>query len=448
MNIARSIPLSGGDFFTLAMEHAMSRVRTPGNICRVIMQLDGHLDPASLMGAIERSGLKEWISNARWSRPLPLMVPRWKVKGGRKNITIETHRVPDCDKLEKSLPRAVRDKRVSPFRPPGFAFDLLDHPSGKSSLVFTWHHALMDARGAEMFLSLIGAGASKTYDSSHNRPVAASPPPTLVDGLKSWLKFPARATAARNSIHDIARSCRLPIASIINEDTAGLGKKQLFHIISFDSEQTGQIKKKSVLAGAKFRDSIFYLAATLRSINKILLHRRAEPAPYLVPVPQDSRKRGSLGPLISNHFSFLFYRVEPKDMASLESLIKTLNKQMQDQIRKEIPTAFLTTMELFRMLPIGLFALQASGPTKGQMASFFFSFTGDSFTDLEEFMDLQVRNITHLPSVSLPPGLSVAFTNRAGRLSSILSYIEGCLDSRELDMFESSLRSELLEHAN
>ncbi len=419
----------------------MSGSTPPANICRLVLKLDGHIKSDSLHSAIQESGLLEWLSNVYWSRPFPFMAPIWKVKGTKNRILIAEHSADEGDSANY-LPSSVMSRTVSPFKPPAFAFDLIHHGDNRTTLAFTWHHALMDARGAEILITDIGHSDKNSLRA--RRPIYAAMPPAMPERLKMLVKMPQKAYFARKAIHAVVKACRPTIASLASGRPQTPGGQQLFRIISFDPDQTKTIENNCIAAGANFRKSLFYLAASIRALHYVMLNRGCGPASYVIPVPQDTRKRGSRGPVISNHVTFLFYRAEPGEVLSMKGLIRSLSNQMVEQIRNRIPESFTATMELFRSLPLGLFAGQVSSPTKGQIATFFFSFPGDTCPDLEKFLGVPVSKAIHLPPVSMPPGLSIIFNEHRGRLSAVLSFVEGCIDPKELDLLEGSIRKELL----
>lgn len=435
------VRLTGGDFFNLAMELGTARPGPPANICRLVLHLDGYLSSGSLLEAIRKAGIENWLASARWSRPIPLFIPRWKANGNGNGFFIHENEM--AEDHRGKLPHSVLSRKVSPFTPPAFAFDLLHYPSGKTSLVLTWHHALMDARGAEMLTTHIGVtGNGKGLGKSFffDRPA------TLKEDAFSWLRIPARSCFARKAIHTAARYSRAPIAAIgTTKSKSGEEQRQAYKVISFDREEAALIDRACISAGASFRISMYFLAAAIRAFDKVMTSRGCEPSAYVVPVPIDTRKRGSIGPVFGNHITFLFFRAEQEDISSMNRLVTVLGKQMTEQIRGMIPESFTATMELFRNLPAGILALQAAGPTKGQIASFFYSFPGDTCQGLDSFLDVPVLEVLHLPPVSVPPGLSIIFNKYRGMLSVVLSFVEGWFDPDELDLLECSIRKELLE---
>ncbi len=439
-NIPSQIRLTGGDFFNLAMELGTARVKPPANICRLILHLDGYLSAGSLMEAVRNIGIDNWLANARWYRPIPFFTPKWKASEGVNGFLVHENRISEDDR--RKLPLFVLSRKVSPFTPPAFAFDLLQYASGKTSLVLTWHHSLMDARGAEMLAAYIGETVN---GKGPGQPFLFDRPATLKEDVYSWLRIPERSCFARKAIHTAARYCRAPIASTETAKSKSGGEQgQVYRIISFDREETVLIDKACINAGANFKISIYFLAAAIRAFDRVISFRGCEPSAYVVPVPIDTRKRGSMGPVFGNHITFLFFRAEQEDISSMNRLVTVLGKQMMEQIRSMTPESFTTTMELFRNLPAGILAIQAAGPTKGQIASFFFSYPGDTCSELDHFLGVPVSDVLHLPPISVPPGLSIIYNKYRGMLSVVLSFAEGWFNPDELDLLEMSIRKELL----
>ena len=121
-----------------------------------------------------------------------------------------------------------------------------------------------------------------------------------------------------------------------------------------------------------------------------------------------------------------------------------LKKQMKEQLAQEIPYSYVEMMNILRRLPLALYSRLLSGPTSGQFASFFFSFTGDCCPEMENFMGLPVREVVHLAPATSTPGLSVVFMRHRKSIRTILSLRDSLLNEDELKMFEQQLRRDLL----
>jgi len=306
----------------------------------------------------------------------------------------------------------------------------------------------MDARGAELLLRRVGNPIDGESEAeAFGRP--ASPSDVDLPGafVRRWLRFPSTARFARRSILHIAQASRAPIASLAPDGAARPGDAIDYRIVAFSEEETAAIDEAGERAGAGFRKSLFSLAATIRAIDAIRVRRGAPPLPMAIPVPIDLRRRGALGPTLSNHVTFLFFRVEPRQATSTGQVVSLLKEQMMDQMREGIPQSCATMMDLFRRVPLAAYARLVRRPSKGQIATFFFSDTGESCSGLETFLGHPVADAFHFAPVSRPPGVAVIFTRFRGRLAAVLSWAEGCLDESEQRLFEERLRAELLGEA-
>ena len=435
-----SIPLTGGDYFALALDHTMRRAGMAGSICRLVVELGGRLEAKRLRAALDASGLEPWLANVRFSRALPFLKPRWRQRRGGGSLPIAE--------------RAAADAPPAPDERSNLAFDLVHQPDGKTALILTWHHGLMDARGAELLLHHIDASAAGKPPSPET--VFGNVAPTLREQLRDWLRAPARLRLSRQSLTLVDAASRPPLVSLTPNGRRGhrelargrasgaRGASSRFRTLSFTLEETARIAAVGDRAGAGFRRSLFCLAAAVRALDAVRARRGAETATWLVPVPQDRRRRGALGPIFSNQVSFLFYRGEPDDLASIETLVASLRRQMTEQVRDRIPDYFALAMEMFQRVPLGWYARILRGPSGGQFASLFFSDTGESFCGRTSFLGAPIVGIAHLPPVPVPPGVAVVCSTFQGRLGIVLSWVEGCLAADEVDLVERTLRSELL----
>jgi len=446
----QSLPLTGGDYFVLALDYQMRRADMRGNVCRLVVKLDGTVDAERLRAAIRVSGTQPWLANVRFRRTLPFLKPRWRWCAGNRELPVAERAAPGGWQPGAPLPPigTKQDPAVVGLRPgrSPVAFDLVDGPAGGgTTLVLTWHHGIMDARGAELLLQHINAAADGEPPGEHvllgnGRLLSAA----QVRAQSGW--WPS-LHAARQSLFLVDRVSRAPLASMRPEGDGPFEPRNLFRLISFTREETDLIIRNGDRAGAGFRRSLFFLAASARALHAVRTRRGAEPAAFLVPVPQDLRRRGAPGPVFFNHVSFLFYRAEPEHLGSMKELVATLTRQMTEQIRDRMPYSFDTAMRMFQRLPLGLYARILRGPSRGRFATFFFSDTGESFRDRQSFLGARITDIAHLAPVAFPPGIALIWTTFQGRLNVVLSWVDGCLADDEVDSVEQTLRAELLGEA-
>jgi hypothetical protein len=197
--------------------------------------------------------------------------------------------------------------------------------------------------------------------------------------------------------------------------------------------------------GAKFRRSCFYLPATALAFATTIAHRPFTNKHILVPMPQDRRRRGRYGPVISNQIAFLFFRFESDVVENLAAMVKSANEQLMDQLRDDHPESYSRMMHLFRRMPLPIYKHMIKSPTQGQMASFYFSDTGQSLEDLNECLGVKIVDAEHFPPNSFPPGLTVVFSQFRGRIRIRICYRNDVFERHRIQTFCERLKLALLE---
>jgi hypothetical protein len=434
-----SIRLTGGDYFVCAIDRQMRRAGQRGNVCRLVLRLEGALDEARLRERLAASVACGWISRLRLTRLLPLLPPRWRTSGAaHPGIALSAGQ--DRSDPASPLPGSLPDPDLCAGRSPALALDLLHGTDGASHLVLSWHHALMDARGAELLLRHLLQDAAPTPDP---RALLLNPAQTGSVGWRPWRSFPTRLNFARESLAVITSTCREPFFSLLPASPAAPPRRNEYRVCWLSAAATARVDAHCRLLNAGFRRSHFYLAASIRALHAVAVLRGAGGGAYVVPVPHDLRKRGATSPVLSNQISFLFFRIEASQAAVLPVVILELSRQMRDQIGNRTPDSFLASMELFTPIPLGLYLRQILCPTQGKFVTFIFSDAGESFPDLHETLGARTTAVTHLAPASHPPGLTVVFSRFRGRLCFVISWVDDCLTAREIDLLEHGVRDAL-----
>ncbi|MBI5016926.1 MAG: hypothetical protein HZB55_15765 [Deltaproteobacteria bacterium] len=435
----RSFPLTGADYFVWALDRQMRRAGLSGNVCRMVVRLEGPVDEVRLRARLAGSPILGQLARLRLVRPLPLLSPRWRPVGGELPELLRVHPAPAGSDpgLVPALPAADLRPGVAPV----LGFDLVRRSQG-GDLVLSWHHALMDVRGADLLLRHLGRAAPSAAGpaGAFGDPGAAALP-----ALRRWGSYPRRVGFARGSLAFITTTCREPLFSLVPAGSPAAGASNTYRVHWFTPDETSRVDEHGRRLDAGFRRSQFYLAASVRALHAVAAKRGDAVGAYVVPVPHDLRRRGAEGPILSNQLSFLFFRIEAAQTGSLAGMVCELTRQMMDQARGGNPESFRAAMELFRPAPLDFYVRQVGRPTRGRLATFFFSDAGESCPGLDRLAGAVPTAVTHLAPASCPPGLTVVFSRFRGRLCFVLSWIDGCLTAREVDELERAVCTALLE---
>ena len=438
-DLPRQIRLAAGDYFMHAQDHRMRRIGLPGNVCCAVHRLGNGLDADLLRRRIAASPILDWLARVRVVRPLPLIPPLWRTVAKPSTIFYEHTDHNGGGNGPWPLPQVVTDRELHSGRGPSLAFDLVRHADGINHLYLSWNHALLDARGVDLLLShLNNDGTAKGAPTIEN----LISPRQKGWNLSGW--WP-NVKMARGSVKWLHESGRDPIFTLLPDRPPAGPLRNQYRSVSFSQEETARITARCQRLTAGFRRSHFYLAASLRAVHAVAVRRGNKTGAYLIPAPHDTRRRGSNGPICSNHLSILFYRIEPQHAGRLSDILGELSRQMTDQIRDRFPESCMAALDMFKPLPLGFYVRHLGKPTRGKFATFCFSDSGEACAGMTDLLGGRILDVTHLVPTWRPPGLTVVFLSFSGRLSALLSSVDDCLSPDEVDSLERDIRSVLLE---
>jgi acyl carrier protein len=435
------LPLTESDYFVLALDRQMRSNGLPGNICRLVLRLDGHLALKTLREAAHNCPSVNWLAGKRIKRRLPFTVPSWFSALSNGELLIAEHQANEPGPCPVSIANSSVNHKLNPSKEACIAFDLIQYPDRTTDLVLSWHHVLMGARGAELLLDLISNPEARTAlldnEFSQNQELQRAPG-------SARQKLFRRLVFARQSRLFIDNIHRQPLATIVPESRRKCLDGHSYRSVYFSEPESRTIEANCEQQGGSFYKSLFVLAAVIRALHAIRAVQCKNGGAYVVTVPQNMRKRGVAGPIFSNHLTFLFYRIEPENLESTKTLVACLKQQMTGQLRSKFPAAFSTLMGLFRRLPLSLYAKIVGGSPVREWPHFYFSDMGECLQDVREFLGIPITGLYHLAPVAIPPGIAVICGRYRDQLNIVLTCVTGCLTEQEMALFENTIRAELL----
>jgi hypothetical protein len=299
---------------------------------------------------------------------------------------------------------------------------------------------LLDGSGSEEFVRFLDAVASGEKEPGDvpagDREVACSE--TRPEG-----PFTAVASRARLWQQRIDGFAAHPPRSLAGP--AGRKPQALrYGVTTLDEVQTKTVDGRARQMAGILTPMLFYLAATIRAHAAVFEARSAVPASYVVPVPVNLRPKGDEGGLFRTRVSMLWFQVLPEHTANLEGLVIELKKQRLELIKSDAIANGIAAMDLVRWTPSRLYVAMARRSLRGELASFFFAYTGEFISGLESFMGAPILNGFHTPSVPPSPGSGAIMSIRQGRFNLAHVHQRGVLNEQELDLFRTTLLRDLL----
>ncbi len=409
--------VTGPDYFFLCLDRSARAAGLPPLRCAMAVRLAGQLEPAELRAAVERSGSARWLGTFRWGRAFPFAKPLWRPAAPVALPTTVTPLTAPGD-LAKQLGWADR-VTANPGQP--FRCGLELFAGAGTTVLFDWHHALMDGRGALELLRHVSEGGAPEPDTS---------------GAVPWTEGMTAARALGESMRSLGRP---PLLALNPVRESAPGGRLAFRCTELTASQTADVVRATDAAGCGFCPSVFILAAALRATDELRQRRGIAPGACLAHVPHDLRRKGAVAGAPGNRLSFFSYRAESERLGSVADTAAHLREQLVSQVRSKAPQRFAAAMEASVRLPLGL----VERVTREPAPTVCVSDLGDCSAMLPSFLGREVVALQPLPPVPYPPGLQLATMRFGGLLSWTLAWAEARFTGDEADLFERVFRREL-----
>jgi NRPS condensation-like uncharacterized protein len=422
------VHLSGDDYFQLMLEGKSINNTVGNNVIRVVFDFSNEAEASTMINNIQSSPIIHWICNITISKGVIFTKRYWKYINRGKKITINEHFNNQTDRV----PKLIIDKKINLKSDCLISFDLIRYESKKISLVLSWHHIIMDGRGASVLINHLHDGGvitQKILDSFFPSKVKSLSLFQHIKNMYEVKKF-------------IETSSKAPIAVVGFNDVIQAGTLAL-KTVYFNDEETALIEKNAKLNGVMFGVNNYLIACCAHVAYRLSQVHKQKGIIWL-PVPQDGRKRGGDGPIIGNCVSFLFYRLLPADFDSVSSTVKAINKQMMAQAKMEMPKKYAQLLIMMQHIPLWLYRFLITRSSKGVVASFLYSSAGEGVRDANTLMNNSVSDVLIIPPFLYPPGLTFSFMHFNNAIKMNLVYCENNFTPHEIVVIENEIKELLI----
>lgn len=427
--LPEKVILSGADCFHLVLDKHAKKHGAGGNVMRKIFYFDNALTLYKIDSLLKNSAIIYWLCNIKLVQGSLFKLPYWKYTDGGNHIILLEHH----SDIENEIPQNILSRDITVESPRFIEADIVHYPSGNCSFVLSWNHILLDAKGTTLLID-------------HLNQLSENKPQDIDIFFPAKEKQTNMITYIRNmyKVKKFVQTSSRPPVSSVAVTNAKTGKSvTCCKFISFNSKETKQIQENAFQTGSRFGPTLYFVACCSHILH-IINKQRNKAGDIWLPVPYDGRLRGSIGPLISNCVSFLFYRIPQTELNNVPQTVKCLSTQMTAQIKDNIPQKYTMFLNMMRHIPLWLYYFLISRTGKGVFASFLYTSTGDNFNDLKTLFGEPIRNINMIPALTFPPGLTFVFLKHDDELNINIAYSPDIISNNELHLIEQKIKEILL----
>jgi nitroreductase len=433
--------LTGIDWAIGMLDHMTRRACGLGNTSQVVLEIAGGLPETTL-----RSALGEFLALFPVLRGAPArdlnLAPYWRQRsggdgGGPCFSAIHLTEDADAEQVLQALATGVHRPLGSATQHLSFLWVTVGER--RSYLAMAFDHWLLDARGAEMLLSLF-------LEHLDGRPLAeriAALPSSAPARLDAWTnKFSAGRRFNRHLLW-----LREGKTAVLPRPRAFAHPQVRFALVHFDRLETQRILDTAYREAGYLMLQSFLLAAVLQALHPLFRSRQPQatdevlPTEYVVPVSVDMRpSQGAEAFVFFNHLSFLFFRIPMALAADRATLAVHIRDQMIRQVRAGLPQDIVDASDLMRIAPLPALSQIARIPLRGELASFTFAQLASASPHEPAQWRGRIVNLFHMPRIPVPPAFGVVANQFGGCLNLVLSAHEEVVTPVELAQLADTLR--------
>ena len=427
----RRLPLRGADLVLLA-HHPRWKGVGRGHNTMLVVECDGPIESDRIARAWDRFlDVCPWPA-ARLRRPFPWGKLHWAA-GARASLarpavrrTTIAARAELQRELQTELNLAVEPRREAPLRML-IVDDVSSRPAPSSTLVLTWFHPLMDARGGENLLTHL----NELDRHETTAPWGDAPPAFVSDPDRRSLV--ERSRIAGGSLKYLKTLAPVPPVSPGGAPVPP--GRACFRRQSFTAREATDQRAT--------REICWRIAVVGKAMTELWRRRDLADVPCLLPISVDVRPKGELGATFGNHLAFHFARFRPADTADVPALARALRRQMADALRDGHIEANQVALEFLQYQPLSRMLRVLPWTTDGELFSFNCADLADWPNALAECFGRRVTNAYHVPVVPPRPGIGVFFNRCGGRNNVVVSWIEGVVTDVEAARIIEVVREEM-----
>ena len=411
----KEIKLNSCDHFQLLFDYKIKKEKGTANTSQLLLEL---ADPISL------EELQQYLLSNPYFKSLintTLIRPFW----GKERFRFEQGKELEINelKMQSIVPsRVYQNDNVGSDPVKVSLIQLAD----SSAVLFQFNHIFIDNNGVKNLLRSFHGAQFEFHRTSEPKQNS------FLKRMKSTLSL------SRKMMYKWYES-KAFIHSSSNEPVY---KDYIIH--TFSDEQTALIKSKINPSHRIASISSVLMSACCLSLQKLLIDRNEKPREFVFQQPFVTSSKKDPAHILGNRFSFIYYRLKPKQVTSLPEIETELNKQTMQQIRDRIPYKFLELESVLRWVNLRFHLWMISLPARGKLTSFAYSFV-DETKVIDRFADREISNIVNIPPVMRKPPVTFGFVYYESRLRIQICFDKNTVKADEARLLFEAIKNQLLD---
>lgn len=383
------------------------------------MKLDQPLPEERLQQAIRNSAYFQQLEKTR-IKLKKSGVPRWELSNQIHPTQVGVHTA-----IGNKIPDSILSQNILLEDGYLYRFDVVHHPTF-TTIIFSWHHILLDAFGAGNVLASLNYDAEIDASNFLGKDVKENK-------RTQWKNL----VEAKDFLKEIAQK---PILEILPRE----GNNKVGYLAHrFTTDETAYIQKQVKKYSRGGIETPYLLGHVAMAYHKLLTQKGMGQKDIWVPVPIETRKTGAQGPIIGNWHSLLFFRIKCKLLTDKAAVVKDLNAQFFEQVKRKMPQKYASMLRMLRVLPISFYYRLVKRPNGSAISGMLYSQSPPN-KGLQHFLGCKVLDTTPLPPNTSPPGISFQITTFENRLKLIAQYNHNYFSTQEIEGLMKEMVQQLI----
>jgi len=458
---AADVPLTGADAFLRAFDGECRRYGGASHLSQLVLRLGPGFHLARFRAVVDDVARAHPILRAPVVRHFGAPFPVYRTTAPSPALPAVTAHPGETPRL---MPRAEPDPALVPASPlPALfetrmnetlriergellRFDLVPRADGGCDLALTWAHLLFDGAGSEHFVAFLarcGDGAARADALGAE---AAGGPGLDESASAAWRALRAKSERARVWQRAMKALAALPPHSLGGR-LARRRQATRYERLGLRADASERFLARAKEKAGALTPALFPLAASMRAHAAVVAARGVAPGVFLVPVVANARPKGAAPgaeAIFRTHVAMLWFRAGVDETGDLDTLVRSLRAQRAELLKRRFLEDGLAALDVARVAPKRAYAFAVRRILGGELASFFFAYTGDFLPRTRSFFGGPIEDGFHVPGLPASPGSALVFSLREGRLGISHVWQDGTIADGERALLRRTLLADLL----